>query len=597
MLHKTLTAAIFFIVTIGLNVDCKSQNQFEPSVIVLTPDRVKKDTSLIPEIQEQEKKTKDLRKNLIKKRKKQLQKKNHKGENFKVINKKFIKFYKEMSFYANISSLTARYLLYALYNKLPNSLIYPINEKSSGSKELLVQLANKHSARYILNFPKVKSYLIEKSKYTDITIQLYDNKKEEFVLDTIITGKNENPHYAFTCESEGISCTFNNALSKILPRIAKIILINNKSIQQKQQLAKQRSKRLLSEYYSNPAPKEIPQIIQNNDSTIPTTEYYQGLMSSSNRKFIGFFADNPDVNNLRELRNNRNDNNIKVNLSKNSKDTIPMYAYIVVGVKPDTQWYIKQKKVTYFNSPSFEIGKKRYFKKLREWGYFKDNSLEVNPDFWETNFFAKVKDLRKHPDWDKYGDNIWKQREKENRPYIGQYKIVAEIKKRRKKKMEEQKRKKTEEEIEEEKNEKFRNKMKKEVFIPLYDSLVKLKYNNYKTYKLIEEERLTLLYPPSKDKILSIVAFTNSKNEIFLDYFYFNRSKGKLYKWEYFQPKKIEQPKKMVIPSYYGKQVVKLISKLTEWDYTKMYLDDQKFWNDYVSKRMDGEYKYLNSID
>jgi len=100
--------------------------------------------------------------------------------------------------------------------------------------------------------------------------------------------------------------------------------------------------------------------------------------------------------------------------------------YVVLGVLYESKWYIQKRKVTYFNSDDLETGKKKYFDNLQEWHFFKEGSTEFNPDFWETYFFSKIQDLTKDPDWDKYGETIWKYEEKENRNYIGIYKIVAD---------------------------------------------------------------------------------------------------------------------------------------------------------------------------
>ena len=79
-----------------------------------------------------------------------------------------------------------------------------------------------------------------------------------------------------------------------------------------------------------------------------------------------------------------------------------------------------------FQLPKLVRKQLQFLNNLQDWNFFKIDSTTFNPDFWETNLFNKIKDIRKDPEWNKYGKTIWKTEEEENRNYIGLYEIVAD---------------------------------------------------------------------------------------------------------------------------------------------------------------------------
>ena len=158
---------------------------------------------------------------------------------------------------------------------------------------------------------------------------------------------------------------------------------------------------------------------------------YQCLTDVGKTKFVGFFLE-PSQPGFEMLKGNKKDKNINVITSKDIRDSgyldqaPQLYAYTVCGVQYKGKWYYEKENVTYFDAATQEEGRLKYFNQLQLYNFFKDNSTEVNPDFWQTKFFEQIKDITKDPKWEKYGKEMFELEEKENRPYIGMYKIVAD---------------------------------------------------------------------------------------------------------------------------------------------------------------------------
>ncbi len=259
---------------------------------------------------------------------------------------------------------------------------------------------------------------------------------------------------------------------------------------------------LMEDYYPRSYDKEfLSKIIQPTDGNINTGTIYQCITDSSKTKFVAFFLEQFSADNYQEFKNSKKDNNVTIISNMNIKDSgflndIPKtYAYIVKGLKFKGKWYYKKDNVTYFNSNSSEEGRKEYFNNLQGWDYFKDNSTQLNPFFWEGNLFPKVVDRTKDPDWAKYGSTILKHEEEENLDYIGLYEIVADELKKQK-----------EEEIKT-----FTNTVS-ESFKSFYENLEKQDPGNFGSYNLLDD-KFELIYPKSLDYILNMIEIINSKGE------------------------------------------------------------------------------------
>lgn len=83
------------------------------------------------------------------------------------------------------------------------------------------------------------------------------------------------------------------------------------------------------------------------------------------------------------------------------------------------QWFLEVTDSTnYFIEISRETLTNYITRQIRPFFIDKEKQ-ELLPVFWDSGRFAPSPDLRLHPAWNSYGKNIWQNREKKWRPYIG----------------------------------------------------------------------------------------------------------------------------------------------------------------------------------
>jgi hypothetical protein len=111
---------------------------------------------------------------------------------------------------------------------------------------------------------------------------------------------------------------------------------------------------------------------------------------------------------------------------------------------------------------------------------------------------------------------------------------------------------------------------------------------------LIEENNdFDVIYPISANYFLIPTYFnTINKESKSLQYFLCLPEKDtyKIYKWTYFNDTIIDRYDSSI--KFFHEQ----ISKLTIWNSSFYYLEDIKFWNEYVFKNENGNYKYLKEL-
>lgn len=545
---------------------------YEPTILVLSPYEVVKEPKFEKEIKEFDKNIKkrfQISEKDLKEYKKQLAKE---PKNIQIMTEKQISFADNINFYNSISHIAVDYLSYRFYERFTNLLIYPIKETSNGNIKTLSKLAKEHNMQYVLNFPYVKSYLSESGKRIQINIQLYDNEQQKIILHKKFIGMDRNPGSYFACSDSSLACTVNQAMSQILPEIIHIIANNSPTILKERDLAQKRFDLLMKKYYSQTPEKEILNILSKNDKSISKAGFYQGFMDKSKTKFVGFFALNSKASNFKELQKQK-DKEVKIITDNVSDlDNIPrVYANIIIGILYQNKWYIKKENVTYFTAKNMEGGRKEYFANLMIWNFFKENSTEFNPEFWETNLFAKVKDVTKEPDYEKYKE-MYAHRERKNKDYIGMYEIVAdELKKEKKANL-----KKFEKEVSQKFVKPFFEKQKSSKYFEDYDQI-----NNF-----------ILIYPKDTSIILIPQKIEKKKESYQLKYFLFFRETQEFYEWNYLKPKNLNAK-----PPIYGSEIIEHLASVVEWNFSFDTLDDEEFWQKYILKQDNGKYKYLKKIE
>ncbi len=524
---------------------------FEPQILILTPNEFKYEKTFDKEI-------KSANKELSKRPKNSEQTDFVKSEEFKKqpdniqrITLSEISFSEKLDFSKQASFIAQQYLAYRFYERFPNLLILLSNNKSNGSPTDLKKIADSDKIQYVLNFPRIELYKRDGISFAKISVQLYDNFSQTFLINSEYEGDWTNPGFEFACTDKSIDCTISNALSKALGDVIYQVASNSPTIKRDQELAQLRFDELISKYYQNTNDKEfLKPIIPQPDSNIVLNDQYQILVDLSQTKFVAFFIEQVSAQDFKAMKDNKRDKNVNIISSKDIKDEgflddIPQtYAYIVKGVKHNEKWYFEKSNVTYFEAKTLEEGKQKYFYNLTKWNFFKENSTELNHLFWESDFF-KIKERVDYND------------------QIAKYKKEGEA------------------------SIKFEEKIINEIISPLSEK-IKVEDNleivslKHKAYDYL------LIYPIEKNVILSPINVKKKGSDMFIRYFVLipNDEDYEIYEWNYLDQNKFKNKAK--VPSF-----MEQINTLTTWNFSIKKLNDKDFWEKYVLLKVDDNYKYL----
>jgi hypothetical protein len=551
---------------------------FEPQILILTPNEFKYDKTFDKDIKS---KNKELSKRPQNSEQTDFVKSDEfkkQPDNIQKITLSEINFSEKLDFPKQASFIAHQYLAYRFYERFPNLLILLSNIKSDGSLIDLKKIADNDKIQYVLNFPRIELYKRDGISFAKISVQLYDNSSQTFLINSEYEGDWTNPGFEFACTDKSIDCTISNALSKALGDVIYQVASNSPTIKRDRELAQLRFDELVSKYYTNANDTEfLKPIIPQPDSNIVLKDQYQILIDPSQTKFVAFFIEQVSAQDFKAMKDKKRDKSVNIISSKDIKDAgflddIPQtYAYIVKGVKHNEKWYYEKFNVTYFEAKTLEEGKQKYFYNLTKWNFFKENSTEFNPDFWETSLFNKIRDLRQDPDWGKYGETIWKTQEVNDRQYIGHYEIVANALKKEKK----------------EANENFDQKISESVFIPFYEKIISQNPAEFSKYSMLYK-KLTLIYPEERNVVINPIMITNDKGEKTLRFFVSFAQDNSIYEWTYFKPQTI--PEKTW---HYGSNIIDQLKTITEWNFSYNTLDDKNFWTKYVLIKSGDSYIYL----
>lgn len=561
---------LFTLIILLVSILTFAQEKLEPTILILSPNETKYEKSFKKEVIEYNNSI--VKNNNTSETESYLKSEDFlsQPENIREMIKSEMEFAKNIDFFKNASSISEQFLAYRFFEKFPNLLIILKDQKSDGSLNNLKTISENEKFQYVLNFSKIELYKKDDVSYAEIKVQLFDDISNSIILDKSYIGDWNNPGFEFACTNESINCTINNALSQALNDIIYTIAINSPTLKKEKQLSQERLNLLSSEYLRKKIDEQFLKTILPNSNDKP----FQLLLNDDKTKFVAFFIEQVSSQDFKDLTKNKKDKNVKIISPNDIKDKefldeIPRtYAYIIKAVKYNDKWYYEKSNVTYFQANSINEGEEQYFNNLQQWNFFKENSTELNPAFWETNLFEKVPDLKKDPDWDKYGESIWKTDEVNNRNYIGLYEIVADSLRKEK----------------QSKNTSFEEQLNENIFKPTYEVLKKNNPNNYSKLSVH-----SLIYSEDRDLAINPVLVTDKQGIKKLHYFVVFNDSPKLYEWNYFEPLVIKG-------NLFGSEIVDQIGSLTEWNFSVDNLNDEKFWNQYVLLKQGNDYKYLKEI-
>ncbi len=334
-----------------------------------------------------------------------------------------------------------------------------------------------------------------------------------------------------------MDCAYFNAVSKIIDEI--ICSLNCGWIAEDIALNKRRKEVLIKNFFSKAFDKSIfRQIIPATDSTVNVDNSFHAIFNSDSTKFISFFLEKvTDSAKLQQARLGMID---------------PQYPlvteeYVVYGVNYKNKWYYSTRSygLCMAADQTLEGRRKDLFNHLQfyDYGFFKDESIEPDPAFWETNLFGIVGS----PGAYRFPD---KTEELNNAPYKGLYVIVA-------RKLREERRK-AEKIVEEE--------LERKYIDPLIQKL-NLESSSKKNFFIFPIGMHTILVPITQ----------NMGGGLYKARYYVlipdAEKKYKVFEWTYFNN---SDPKK------YAYVIYDEIGKLTYWNARIETVEDKNFWNNYV---------------
>ncbi len=154
-------------------------------------------------------------------------------------------------------------------------------------------------------------------------------------------------------------------------------------LKKEQQLSQDRYRVLINTYYNRNFDKNnFQKKVLILDTSINMNKVYQAIFNLDSTRFIAFFLFQVIDSNLLKIP------------AVLAPGEIVTYQYLVCGIKYNNNWYYNPTWYGYntvFLAKTIEDRKKDFLNQLQDYNFFKENSTEFNPKFWESELFNKIK--------------------------------------------------------------------------------------------------------------------------------------------------------------------------------------------------------------
>ena len=489
----------------------------------------------------------------------------------------------------------------------------------------LKKIANQENVRYIIGFPEIKYFL----KNNDFKINgiafLYDDQKEEIKINKSFENQSLDTKFK---PNQDNTRKFQEAVMTVIVQFGKemfdLIIQNTPNYKKPEKVRQARRDYLLNTlYHQEPNPEILEILFEQKRKLIEkkgnnyvgwgcsndlrfalkkdTTDYFQGFFNNDKTRFVAFIV-----------------NKEKFGFQKDAEEK--WCFEILAGILYQNKWYIEftnkygTNHISYFNVSKIddlENLKKEYLSNLLHYDFFKNNNAELNSNFWRTHFFEDIQTdfseeiasrkrimksaskfesvyIRQKKGNERIKD--YERQTKENSPYKGLPKIVAEILKEEKK-------------VQEENNYNF---YQDTIYVNNWifsDFEQDFKKSKYKPFASIEKLIKTYENIQPKEKPYCLVPFIaiDKKGNQTLRFFLFHKWKKMIYEWTYFQPYPIEKKYADNGDAYFENKyyMEELIDKkMIEWFGSIENEDISKeiFWQENVFKKKKDKYEFLHYV-
>ncbi len=504
------------------------------------------------------------------------------SENRTTMRKGEIAYLQKMNFFKEATHFAFKYFIYSCSGKYSDCLIIPKEMTCDGTVNELKLIAEKERFRYVINFPVVDFFREDSANKARVRLQLYDQFANSVLLDNTFIGRWENSELVFPCKSGSLTCTIQNAVALAIRNAYTVILKNDTTSLTKKTLEDQRALVLMNNFYRKPYNKKLlNEVLSVIDKRFEINSVYQCLMNESESKFLAFYSEENYKEDSDSLPGKTGPREVTIISEKGRLDTSfsetsnQIYLYTLAGILHNKKWYINKFLGNVYKLDDIASARKKYFNTLQDSYFFKEYSTEINPDFWETYYFKKVKDITKDSSWAENSKSAWfRQIERANRDYIGMYEIVSHelawLKQKEYKK--------------------FGTKMLDKIFAPFYKKLAEYDSVSYKTDSLDSEPK-RLVYAKQKGVIINPIVIPNGNGDRILHYFVGFADSVCVYEWTRFLPTRVSGD-----PDSVKAVLNRQIGGIAEWDTEDSTLDDENFWNTYVLAKEEKQFKYLKKM-
>lgn len=555
-----------------------AQADFEPQILIISPYKTNYDKSFEDELTAKNKEIQLSTQKAIKENTFLPYGFKFETESIQTSYKSQLEYSKNLDFFKNVSSTLLKMLLDNFKRNFNNPLITLKDTTSVGLINDLRKIAKKENVQYVVNFPLIELYKDNETSYAAVTFQLFDKVRDAIILENTFSEDWSDRNLMLLCTDKTIDCCVKNALHHITLRIQEAVKSNSTSYTNERNLFKERSELLAKNYLYQPFDKHfLDTIIPKSDSSISISSLFQLLVNPNRTMFAAFFSERITEKTYQYYQSSgKIKGDVNFYHSLDTPDTaLHSYSYIVSGVKYNNKWYYEKSNIFYTDARSDEEGKKSLLYKLTNLNFFKDNSTEINPDFWETKLFEKVSTVPNNSFIPRYKEFFWKVDSINYKDYIGLTKIVA--KKTRK-----------------EKRDSLR--LKDMELINTYFEPLITKLNYQKKYEVVslKHKFFDHIFVNTSDRkiILCPVNIKERGKDSTLKYFVLLQDQNnsyKLYEWNYFNSTDNSTKDS-------GHNLKDQINSLTYWEYSIDAVDESKFWNEYVLKQSGGKYSYLKEV-
>ena len=417
---------IFFFVSFSTNIF--SQEKFDPSIVILQPSEIDVDKDNDREYRRIRGGINYIRKYL----KWNLpDPDDEKEENLRIMVKNKNEVINKLNIKDYFSLVIRSHLEDVVSEIFPNYLVLQSRNKSTENVESLAKTAEKLNVRYVFSIPNITISDVNEIKQVEYTVLVYDSKTDEILTYQKYYGTDSDEDSQALCPETSIACVVENAVALIVEDLVYIFGENSPYIAKILETEANKNKKIDHFLEPNSSYLHSKNIISNYKKDLKSGKIYHEVFSPDSLKFISFLAEKNKAKKVSEITTYYSPST-KINGETEvfGVEKLPnTFAHIIRGVKQDGSWYLSSSENTIFNAESVEQGVLDFtYETLKSHSFLKDNSDSLTLDFWDSGPFELITDITTTTDYQKNPEKFEFQMLRD-RDYIGDYRLVANIKK------------------------------------------------------------------------------------------------------------------------------------------------------------------------